>query len=403
MAEKSSSKSDQINPADVSAQLARTVEAFKLRFGRPPVAAAVAPGRVNLIGEHTDYNGGFVMPMAIERQTIVVADASTNDRTNVASTSLADEASFDPAAPVKGEPAWANYVKGVFAGFAEKGHPSPPLDIMIDSTVPLGGGLSSSAALEVATATLLEAATDHRLDNKDKALLAQKAEHDYAGMPCGIMDQFISVFGQPDHAMLLDCLAQEPTLVPLDDPSVAVLIINTNVKHELTGGEYAQRRAQCEEAAKALKVEYLRFTDQHELLKHKDNLDPLAFKRAYHVVGENERCRRAANLMAAGDWDGVGKLLYASHASLRDAFEVSVYELDLLVYLSSKITSYQGMYGCRMTGGGFGGCVVALVRADKAEGIAMRLTGEYLTETGIEPTAFVTRAADGARALEIPG
>ncbi len=398
MSEKPSTS--QTDPADIAAQLARTVEAFKQRFKSDPVYAAVAPGRVNLIGEHTDYNGGFVMPLAIERQTVIVAGPA-DGLVTAASTSQGDEATFEPASPEKGTPAWANYVKGVFAGFANKGQAAPGLNMMIDSTVPLGGGLSSSAALEVATATLLEEATGHRLENAEKALLAQKAEHDYAGMPCGIMDQFISVFGQRDHAMLLDCLTEQPTLVPLNDPDIAILVINTNVKHELTGGEYAERRSQCEAAAKALGVEFLRHADQHQLMKLKSDLDRLAFKRAYHVIGEDERTQRAANLMQAADWEGVGKLLYASHASLRDAFEVSTPELDLLVELSAKITPNEGMYGCRMTGGGFGGCVVALVRADRAKSITQRLTGEYLTRTGIEPTPFVTRAADGARPLAL--
>ena len=225
---------------------------FQKHYGRAARWIVATPGRVNVIGEHTDYNDGFVLPMAIERYAIMAADAaSAPDKISIYDTQFKETATIDVSAPVtKGEPKWSNYIRGVLAGFQDRGQKIPALDVAFLSTVPLGGGLSSSAALEVCTATLIEAATGKKIDPIEKALLAQKAEHDFAGVPCGIMDQFISALGCEGHLLLLDCRTRKTEFVPMSDPSVALLVINTNVKHELSGGEYAERRAQCEEAAK---------------------------------------------------------------------------------------------------------------------------------------------------------
>jgi len=259
----------------------------------------------------------------------------------------------------------------------------------------LGGGLSSSAALEVATATLLEAITGHDLPQVEKALLCQKAEHEYAGMPCGIMDQFTSVMGQADHLMLLDCRSREVTMVPMTDPDVQVLIINTNVKHELTGSEYAERRSQCEQAARIMGVASLRDATWDLLGQHHDALEPALCRRARHVIGEIERTEQAAAALAAGDWPQVGKLMYESHASLRDDYEVSCEELDLLVDLAGQHDP-GSVIGSRMTGGGFGGCTVSLVRQADLEDVARTIREHYRVRTGIEPTLFTTRPARGA-------
>ncbi len=236
----------------------QTAREFTRIYGRQPRWIVAAPGRVNIIGEHTDYNDGFVFPMAIERYTVIAADrpARGTKQIHLHSTLGDKPATIDLARPLKPFPkgAWANYPAGVIAGFLSRGLNPGGFDAMINSTVPLGGGLSSSAALEVATATLLEIITGKKLDPVEKALLCQKAEHDFAGMPCGIMDQFISVMGRENRILLLDCRSRKPELVPMTDPSVAVLIINTNVKHELTGSEYPTRRKQCETAAKILGV-----------------------------------------------------------------------------------------------------------------------------------------------------
>jgi galactokinase len=270
----------------------------------------------------------------------------------------------------------------------------------MNSSVPLGGGLSSSASLEVATATLLEAVTGKTLDPVEKALLCQKAEHDYAGMPCGIMDQFISALGKQDHVLLLDCRSREPKLVPFTDPSVAVLIVNTNVKHELTGSEYPTRRKQCETAAKVLGVPSLRDATPALLEQHRARLDDVVYRRARHVIGEIARTPAAAAAIARGDWATAGEAMYASHYSLKDDYEVSCAELDAVVELAKGIGAKGGVIGCRMTGGGFGGCAVALVKTSAVDAVMQAIGAGYQQQTGITPTMFVSRPGQGATMLQ---
>jgi galactokinase len=375
---------------------------FQKHYGRAPRWIVAAPGRVNVIGEHTDYNDGFVLPMAIERYAIMAADAAaTPGQINIYDTHFKENATVDVSTPVtKGQPKWSNYIRGVLAGFQNRGVKIPALDVAFMSTVPLGGGLSSSAALEVCTATLMEAATGKAIDPIEKALLAQKAEHDFAGVPCGIMDQFISALGREGHLLLLDCRTRKTELVPMSDPAVALLVINTNVKHELSGGEYAERRAQCEEAAKNLGVKSLRDVTPDQLEKGKAKLSELVYRRARHVIGEIERTTHAAEGIRASNWPGAGNLMYASHASLRDDYEVSCKELDDVVEIAEDIGYKGGIYGCRMTGGGFGGCCVALVKADAVDAITKKIAADYKAKTGIEATIFASRPAAGATILK---
>ena len=381
-------------------------EKFTQAYGRPPRWVAAAPGRVNVIGEHTDYNDGFVFPMAIDRYTVVAAAPATGGSqvVQLRSTVNGTPANIDLGRPL--QPArkgsWYNYPLGVLAGFVARGLNPDGFDALIDSTVPLGGGLSSSAALEVSTATLLEAILGKKLDPVEKALLCQKAEHEYAGMPCGIMDQFISVMGKKDHILLLDCRSRQTDLVPMTDPSVELLITNTNVKHELTGGEYAKRRAQCEEAARLLGVPSLRDADPERFERARGKMDPVVYRRARHVVSEIERTTHAAEGVRASNWPTVGQLMYASHASLRDDYEVSCSELDAVVEIALDIGPKGGVHGCRMTGGGFGGCTVALVQASQVAAISNRIAAEYEKRTKIKPTLFVSRPAAGATVLS-PG
>ena len=383
-------------------ELARQTSAdFSRVFGREPRWIAAAPGRVNIIGEHTDYNDGFVFPMAIERYTVVAA--APNDSSVIALRSAAGQgvAAVDLDRPLGPGPKghWANYPAGVIAGFLALGIRPPGFDALVNSTVPLGGGLSSSAALEVAVATLLEAATGRRLDPVAKALLCQKAEHDYAGMPCGIMDQFVSALAAKDHILLLDCRSQQSELVPFADPSVAVLIVNTNVKHELTGSEYPTRRRQCEAAARELGVPSLRDASAELLEQCRGRLDPVVYRRARHVVGEIARTPQAAAAIRRGDWAQAGEAMAASHRSLRDDYEVSCPELDAVVEIAESIGPGGGVFGCRMTGGGFGGCAVALVRTAAVESVIGTIGARYARKTGITATLFVTRPAQGASVL----
>jgi len=399
------------------ALLRRAEVLFNKRYGRSPRWIVAAPGRVNLIGEHIDYNDGFVLPMAIERHVVIAADrpsdASTDEAANgqaagepiqIFSTALRETASFTTAdTKATDQPAWHDYVRGTMALCGEQGLTSGPLEMVLDSSVPLGGGLSSSAALEVATATLLESISGRPLDPVEKALLCQKAEHEYAGVPCGIMDQFSITLCERDHLMLLDCRTQDFEAVPMTDESVAVLVINSNVKHELTGGEYAERRRQCEEAAATLGVKSLRDLTAADLQQQRDKLDDIHYRRARHVVTEIERTSQAAKDMAANNWAAVGEKMVASHASLRDDYEVSCPELDLLVELALNAgesgPARGGVIGSRMTGGGFGGCTVTLAKAETVDRVAEEITRRYQQETGIAPSWFTTRPAAGARLL----
>ena len=380
----------------------RVAGTFAAAFGQSPRWIASAPGRVNLIGEHTDYNDGYVLPMAIENRTSIAADSTKDKIVTLHSATTGESASFEIKSKIiPGQPSWANYVKGVVSGFVKLGVPLKGFNAVIESDVPLGSGLSSSAALEVATASLLEAIGGEPIDPVQKALLCQKAEHEFAGVPCGIMDQFISTMGQKDHLLLIDCRSRASELVPFNNPKLALLIINTNVRHSLADGEYSKRRAECEAVAKALKVRALRDATLENLNEARPDLEPLLFGRARHVITENNRTIEAVHRIRNKEWERVGQLMYESHASLRNDYAVSCEELDLVVELGKRIGLNGGVLGCRMTGGGFGGCAVALVKADDAEAIAAEISDCYLSRTNNHATIFLSRPGAGAVVNEI--
>jgi len=385
--------------------LSRTAASdFTARYGRPPRWVVAAPGRVNIIGEHTDYSGGLVLPMAIDRYTVIAAAPAPADASLLMRLySAAMDQSVDipvAATPVPGEPHWANYARGIVAGFGARGLVAPALDALVISDVPLGGGLSSSAAFEVATATLLEAALGAALAPADKARLCRQAEHDYALVPCGIMDQLISVLGEEAGALLIDCRSQQTRLVPFADPSVALLIANSNVRHSLGDGAYAVRMSGCVDAAHLLGVPELGQATPAMVGAAEQTLGPLLYRRARHVVTENARTRAAADALAGGDWRAAGALMYESHRSLRDDFEVSSPELDTLVELAHDIGEAGGVFGARMTGGGFGGCTVTLAAADRVADIGERLAREYQRRHGRALTWFVSRPSRGAHVVD---
>lgn len=388
---------------EVARSLSTLVKEIKIdfaeRFGRAPSIVAAAPGRVNLIGEHIDYCDGFVLPMAIERYTVIAADRADHGSVKMVSTMLDKIGTLSmEGKPDDDQPGWAKYANGVLKVYSDAGMASPAFDGLIDSTVPLGSGLSSSAALEVSIATVVEALGNYSVDPIQKALNCQKAEH-LAGIPCGVMDQFSSALCDEDHLMLLDCRSLEPLPVQLTDPSVTVLIINSKVEHELAGGEYAERRSQCEEAVKQLGVASMReAADQGVSI---DPLEGVLLQRARHAVSEIIRTQEAAKLIPLAKWSELGELMYASHASLRDDFEVSCHELDVLVDLASEIGIEGGIYGSRMTGGGFGGCTVTLVHTEVAQQVAERICEEYQQKTSIEPSWFTTRPAEGAHLVSM--
>jgi galactokinase len=380
---------------------------FRQRYGRAPQWIAAAPGRVNLIGEHIDYNDGFVLPMAIDRYCVIAAAANAGNEATIYSVAADEETKIQlapmgattsaGAVPNRGH--WSNYVAGVIAGCEARNLKPNGFNAVIESDVPVGGGLSSSAAIEVATATLVEAMTRASIDPIEKALLCQKAEHEYAGVPCGIMDQFASVMCRRDRLMLLDCRSQQIEHIPFSDPNLTVLIINTNVKHELSGGEYAERRSQCESAARKLNVDSLRDATLGQLENSRGELTDAEYRRARHAIGEIARTLEAATAIRAGDWPQVGRLMYASHDSLRDDYEVSCPELDLLVELARNIGTAGGVIGSRMTGGGFGGCTVSLVETAKVETVSQKMSQSYQAQTGIEPSILTSRPARGAHVV----
>jgi len=395
-----------LDAPSLEAQIARVRSAFAARFGRLPSWIAAAPGRVNLIGEHTDYNGGFVLPLAIERCTLAAGGrpvAAADARVRLRSTALDADGEFLAADLQPERRDWTSYVRGVYAGFLQRDASPGALDLVIDSEVPVGSGLSSSAALEMAAATLFEAASGVTLPPVEKARLCQQAEHQFAGMPCGIMDQFSSALGAPGRLLLIDCRRETAEPVPLDDPAIALLVVDSRVKHELSGGAYAARRRECEEAAGRLGAARLCDLSSAVVGAAADQLGPVLLRRALHVAAENERTLAAAAALRRRAWKEVGGLMDASHRSLRDGFEVSCPELDALADLAAEIGPAGGVYGARMTGGGFGGCLVALIDAPRRQAIAERLLAGYRRLTGRAATAFVTQPAAGARLLPADG
>jgi galactokinase len=363
-----------------------------------------SPGRVNLIGEHTDYNDGFVFPMAIEPHVLFAFRARADGQVRIASTVFPDQiVSFSVNEKIeRGEPKWANYLKGAVAELKGAGIPLVGMDVLLDNTLPMGGGLSSSAALEVGTIRSMLKLAGLDMDETRIALLGQKAEHEFALVPCGIMDQTIVTSGKAGHAMLLDCRDNSKQFIPLDGNELRVVIVNSMVKHELSGGEYAERRHQCEQAVAYFKtldpaVKALRDVTMRQVEDAEGKLDDLTFRRARHVVGETARATQYATLLSKKHYEEAGGLMVASHNSLRDDYNVSTPELDYLVEQSLTV---KGVYGARMTGGGFGGCIVALTQPRAVEPLTNHLYDVYPKKTGQTPGIFVTTATAGAEVIE---
>jgi galactokinase len=339
-------------------------EQFAQRFGRPCTVLARAPGRVNLIGEHTDYNDGFVLPMALERNTWVAGAPRRDGQVRVYARELDSSALWTIGAwRDAGQPDWTAYVAGVADKLTTADGRRPGYDLLIASDVPVGGGLSSSAALEVATAQAVSHLAGQPLAGRALADLCRAVEHEYACVPCGIMDQYVSVLAQAEHAFLLDCRARTWEHIPLALGEHVMLIINSGVRHKLAAGEYAQRQQQCQEAVACFRrldarVTALRDVTPDQVAAHAAQLGPIVAARARHVTTENQRTVAAGSALRHGDLPTLGRLMNGSHESLRDDYQVSCRELDLLVEIARSVP---GVLGARMTGGGFGGCIVALV------------------------------------------
>jgi galactokinase len=386
--------------ADTEDEMAKLLSPIELQghfidvFGRPPALLARAPGRVNLIGEHTDYNEGFVLPMAIERETHIAAAPRDDGRVRLIALDLDRQTTFDLArvAPST-EDRWSNYVRGVAAGLLEAGYPVRGMDALMQGDVPIGAGLSSSAAVEMAAVQAFRAVAGFDVPPDRAARIGQHAEHSYVGMMCGLMDQLASALGRPGQALLIDCRDLSFQLVPVPS-GAAILIADTSVRRQLAASAYNERRAQCETAARALGVPALR--DATLDMLNGAHLDPIIDKRARHVISEDERVLQTADSLRAGDLRRVGELMDASHASLRDLYEVSSPELDTMVEL---LRHQPGCFGARLTGAGFGGCAVALIAAEAVPMASTVVAEAYLARTGLTPALYPTRAAEGASVL----
>jgi galactokinase len=376
-----------------------TAEAFKTKFGNPPTFVSSAPGRVNLIGEHTDYNNGYVFPVAINRQTVIAASLRNDKKLCIHTHNFNSsvEVPLDRLERTK-EKSWSNYIKGVASVLQEEGRILLGANLLINSDIPNGAGLSSSAALEMATAYALLALNNIIMPPLEVINSCHNAEFEFVGVHCGIMDQFVSCMGKKDHALFLDCesLAYEHVNIPA---GCKLVVCDTGVKRSLAASEYNIRRQQCSEGAHQLSyvvpsVKTLRDVSVKQFEQHKGKLGDVIRKRCRHVIYENERVVQSVAALKRNDLSEFGKLMYQSHMSLKNDYEVSCAELDAVVDICAEV---DGVYGARMTGGGFGGAAICLVASEQADEVAKRLECEYPQKTKRKPSIQVCTIEDGAR------
>jgi galactokinase len=368
---------------------------FQSLYQSAPQIVVRAPGRVNLIGEHTDYNDGFVLPMAIDRAVVIALRPREDDLIHIHALDFDAPVEFHISTMSKADPSPAEYVKGVIFALQQRGLPLRGWEGVMKGDVPIGAGLSSSAALELAVARAAVAVVDGAWHAPDMALAAQYAENQWVGVQCGIMDQMISAVGKRGHAVLIDCRDLSTTLLPLPSDTV-VMVLDTNTRRGLVDSAYNERRAQCEAAARFFHVKALRDVTLEQFRAREAELDPLTARRARHVISENERVLAAKEAMLADDAAAFGRLMNESHISLRDDFEVSSEALNRVVTCALE---HPSCYGARMTGAGFGGCGVALVQADAAEDFLAHVERWYQArqpEGFIQPTVYVCQPSDGA-------
>ncbi len=376
----------------------RVIGDFVGRYGQSPAAVVRAPGRVNIIGEHTDYNDGFVFPMAIDRATWIALRPRADRVVSVRTLDLGENAEFSLDAIRKEGNAWSEYVKGVAWALQAEGFALRGWEGVFSSDVPIGSGLSSSAALELAVARAFGAVSGFEWDATRMAKLGQKAENQWVGVNCGIMDQLISAAGRAGHAMLIDCRSLQLTPCPLP-PGAGVVVMDTTTRRGLEGSAYNERRAQCEKASAFFGVKVLRDVTLEAFEARAGQLDEPTRRRARHVIAENARTLAAAEAMAAGDAALLGRLMNESHASLRDDFEVTNTELNDIVEAARHA---DGCFGARMTGAGFGGCAVALVAAAAAEDFMEQVAAQYRRVTGLTPALYLCQATAGAEIVQPP-
>lgn len=369
------------------------------RFGHRPTRAAFAPGRVEIMGNHTDYNGGFVLPAALDKGTVVVGEAVAGEEITLVAADFRREAVFSARALERNpQHSWANYVLGVVEQLQRLGVPVGGFRAVLASDVPNGAGLSSSAALEVSTALFLQQLFPFEAAPMELARLCQRAENEFVGVQCGILDQFSSVFGQQDSLLFLDCLTLEHATVQMGRSDLAVVICDSLVKHALTGGDYNTRRAECMAAAAHFGKTLLRDVSWEEFAARENELPENQRKRARHILTEDQRVLAMREAIAGTDTERVGQLLAEGHASCRDLFENSTPEIDFLVDAATQI---DGCAGAKLTGGGWGGCTVNLVEAAAVPEFSRELAARYKTQTGRTAPVYACRAGQGARAVEV--
>ena len=372
----------------------RVTDEFKQRFGSPPGTIVRAPGRVNLIGEHTDYNDGFVLPMAIDRAIWIALRPRPDRLVTAHSLDFAETVDFNLDRLEK-QSGWIEYLKGVAWALQEAGHALTGFDAVVAGDVPIGAGLSSSAAWELAAARAFAVTSGFEWNAAKMALLGQRAENKWVGVNCGIMDQMISAAGQADHALLIDCRSLRTQSVPLP-PGIVVVVLDTATRRGLVDSAYNERRSQCEAVAQFFGVKALRDVTLDQLNEKRDRLDRVAYRRARHVISENDRTLLAVDAMQHSESIELGQLMQLSHMSLRDDFEVSSNELNAMVEFAER---QAGCYGARMTGAGFGGCAVALVRQDAAKVFSAGVAAEYEVATGLTPNVYICAATNGAEVM----
>ncbi|MCW2255442.1 galactokinase [Providencia alcalifaciens] len=374
----------------------KVTKSFIDRFDSQPEMFVQAPGRVNIIGEHTDYNDGFVLPCAIDYQTMTAAKKRDDRIIRIVAADYGndfDEFSLDEEIQFLPEKMWANYIRGVVKFLQQRGYHFDGCDIAVSGNVPQGAGLSSSASLEVVIGQTLKELYQLDIYQQEIALNGQQAENQFVGCNCGIMDQLISACGDEDHALLIDCRSLTISAIPVPDDLV-VMIINSNKKRGLVDSEYNARRQQCESAAKQFGVKALRDITITQFNQKQDQLDPFVAKRAKHVITENERTLAAAKALTENNLPLLSILMEQSHISMRDDFEITVKEIDTLVDIVKSVLGEQG--GVRMTGGGFGGCVVALINQQLVKSVISAVEAQYHALTGLKADIYVCQPSDGA-------
>lgn len=375
------------------------VKAFEQHLGESPAIVARAPGRINLIGEHTDYNDGFVLPMSIDRATHIALSPRDDDQVRVISLDFDGDYTFT-LGDWHGEahPGWTRYPRGIMWLLAEKGYTLTGMNIVMGSEIPIGAGVSSSASVEMAVLEALLAALNvDRYTQAEKALMGVEVEHRFVGIPCGVMDQMASAAGDAGNALLIDCRSLDIELVSVPEQA-AVVVMNTAKQRGLVDSEYGLRRQQCEEAARILGVKALRDLDVDDLEQALPKLEPVIQQRVKHVVTEDARTLTAVDALRAGDLARVGELFNASHVSLRDDYEVSCAELDAIVEIAQ---AQPGCYGARMSGGGFGGCAVALVARENVQAFVEAVAPPYTARTGLTPDIYAVSPAPGSEAHKL--